>query len=62
MKPGFTVISQKPNNSPLRGKGHHFHKERETSYVKHQGHVGDLFDCEGIVHQAKWLIRRFCNV
>jgi len=41
-------------------------KARESSHVKHQGHVADSFDCDGIAHQAKWLnsiaIRRFCNI
>jgi hypothetical protein len=43
----------------------HTKKERQVmSNIK--GMVGDIFDCDGIAHQAKWLnsiaTRRFCNM
>jgi hypothetical protein len=41
-------------------------KKRETNLVKHQGHIGDIFECKGIFHQAKQLTsittRAFYNV
>jgi hypothetical protein len=48
----FSVMIQKPNTSPFNRKAHPLQSEEsEANQIKHQEHVGDLFDGKFIFHQ-----------